>query len=944
MDYDLTGLGPREFEHLVQALCIGLWGPGLTVFGDGPDGGREATMRGPIDWSLASGGERWEGYTVVQAKFRLRPRDPADNLEWLLHQIGIELPRWTDKRYKRAKGELPDNLLIVTNVTLSAAQGGGHDTAHAELARTAQKRGLRLAQSRIWHYEQLRALLDTQPDVRRAYGGFITTGDILGRLAEILGRTDGSWISDALMAHATKELLAKQWVRLGQAGDPEDERVALGSVVIDLPASLSGPVDENDDGKSSRTVNAARFILGRGERAHAHGLQPGQPPHLLCVGNAGQGKSTLAQLVCQVYRLALLQDSDSIGEPAKRVLRALREALDRIDLPLPRQRRWPISVDLSDYGDRLAGGEEVSLLRYISERASARSPHRIQPADLIAWMSSWPWLLVLDGMDEIVTPIVREDVTRAVDDFLVDIAQRNADVLIVVTTRPQGYAGEFGAEEYQRLDLTPLRSAKAFECASQLAAVRHPDDEELREQVLQRFTLAAADPDTSRLLRTPLQVAIMELLLERAQRAPHGRFQLFDAYFNTIYSREQNKAGWLGELLEDRRSDIVAVHERIALLLQQQAQERTDREAAVPLSVLAEVARERFQDEGHGVDEAAQLSERLVKAATLRLVLLVPLLDQEVGFEVRSLREFLAARALTTGPGSRILDRMAAIAPSAHWRNTWLFAAGRVFMDREHLRASLITLLRTIDNDTLLSMLAAPGAELATDLVHDGLAARSPQYQRMLAEHAIERVSSLPDSDWRSLASTLFEAAEADQIVRARLDKEIDRALCAGGGPAATATRLLEVFAMNTGGLAARARLRTGVTRSTPDLGDAGLLSTPSEGLVDRGVARYLQPQAEALGPEQAQLLRPLIDGLKIRLGRVRAEDVPEGEIRAHYVVSRGVAEMDVLDAVLSQLTGAEAFARLVDSIPPEDYQVASALKDAARYWYARRAVVGDLN
>jgi len=62
MDYDLTGLGPREFEHLVQALCVPVLGPGVSSFGDGQDGGREATFRGPVEWSKAPGGERWEGY------------------------------------------------------------------------------------------------------------------------------------------------------------------------------------------------------------------------------------------------------------------------------------------------------------------------------------------------------------------------------------------------------------------------------------------------------------------------------------------------------------------------------------------------------------------------------------------------------------------------------------------------------------------------------------------------------------------------------------------------------------------------------------------------------------------------------------------------------------------------------------------------------------------
>jgi len=44
VDYDPTRLGEREFEHLSQALALAVLGAGVSVFGDGPDGGREASF------------------------------------------------------------------------------------------------------------------------------------------------------------------------------------------------------------------------------------------------------------------------------------------------------------------------------------------------------------------------------------------------------------------------------------------------------------------------------------------------------------------------------------------------------------------------------------------------------------------------------------------------------------------------------------------------------------------------------------------------------------------------------------------------------------------------------------------------------------------------------------------------------------------------------------
>jgi hypothetical protein len=50
-DYNLTGLSTRSFEQLIQALSVKLFGPGVVIFGDGPDGGREATFEGPMNYA-----------------------------------------------------------------------------------------------------------------------------------------------------------------------------------------------------------------------------------------------------------------------------------------------------------------------------------------------------------------------------------------------------------------------------------------------------------------------------------------------------------------------------------------------------------------------------------------------------------------------------------------------------------------------------------------------------------------------------------------------------------------------------------------------------------------------------------------------------------------------------------------------------------------------------
>jgi hypothetical protein len=45
-DFNINGLDPRSFEHFVQAIAKKEIANGVTPFGDGLDGGREATFSG----------------------------------------------------------------------------------------------------------------------------------------------------------------------------------------------------------------------------------------------------------------------------------------------------------------------------------------------------------------------------------------------------------------------------------------------------------------------------------------------------------------------------------------------------------------------------------------------------------------------------------------------------------------------------------------------------------------------------------------------------------------------------------------------------------------------------------------------------------------------------------------------------------------------------------
>ena len=552
---------------------------------------------------------------------------------------------------------------------------------------------------------------------------------------------------------------------------------------------------------------AAAHILSIGNRAHRPSYVTAEdPPHLVIVGGPGQGKTTIGQLISQVYRAALLYPSPQLPQEVLDLLKAMRNSLGRVDMGQPVNRRWPVRIELAAYADKDAK-RDISLLRYIADHVSSRSSDDIKAVALREWLKCWPWLLVLDGLDEVPSQKGRDSLMRRISDFFIEAAQTDCDLLVVATTRPQGYTGEFSADRYEHITLSPLEPSFAAGYALRLAEVQHASDPDLLKKVVNRTNLASQEASTARLMRTPLQVTIMSLLLENRERAPQARYALFEEYYKAIYKREATKPGAIGTLLEILGPHVDALHNRVGLLLQVKAEHEGESDAALPQQELRELAVLHLAAEGYTDQEADRLAEQVLKAVTQRLVLIVPKALDEVGFEVRSIQEFMAARDLISGRDEAILSRLKLLVPSAHWRNTWLFAAGGIYSDRRrrYQRRVLISLVEDTDSYSVVNVVVAPGADLALDLLDDDLTVGMPELQRALVRHALTLLRCPPDDDLRRRAGALYRCT-SDEVVRAAVDQAIGDAISGSLAQQSAAYQLLQEWQGEAGSLGLRAR------------------------------------------------------------------------------------------------------------------------------------------
>jgi hypothetical protein len=801
-DYDLSRLSSRSFEQLVQAIAVKIFGPGIIIFGDGPDGGREATFDGPQHFPHK--GAAWNGYGIFQAKFLQKPSGPTRDTVWFLDQLQKELKKFTDR--KRGLRQ-PEYYIIATNVSLSSVHKRGGKDKTAKIFRDFKKNNARFKDYRIWDADQIRTFLDGQADIRRAYAAWITTGDVLSEVISAYASKPD--FETAIANFLQKELLADQFVNLEQAGHAADERTPLARVFIDLPVTKDPNVELHEGHFSTKTLaensvvdrqthrkvtssflneilhaasqklNKTTFAIsaGRREPDREHGNP--EPGRFVLLGGPGQGKTTAGQFLCQLFRSSILrQRAKSTRTPeVQQVLQTIEKQCKQESIDYPCVQRFPIRIVLNHFAAELASltsESATSLLRYILKRIKVRTDIDISVQDFKKWLSTYPWVLVLDGLDEVPASSNRDAVMSAIRDFWIDANDCDADILVLATTRPQGYSQEFSPQLYQHRWLIPLTPSQALHYASRLVEARYGGDQDRKDRIMERLQRATSEDATTRLMQSPLQVTIMTTLVDQVGHPPQERWRLFQQYYEVIYRREMERGIPASTILRDYRPDIDAIHRRVGLLIQVESELSGRTNARLSLQSLSEIVESRLQEEEHATEELRALKKSILDAAMNRLVFLVGLEANEAGFEIRSLQEFMAAEALMDGSDDLVQRRLRAIAPAINWRNVMLFAAGKCFVERQHLRDTVHTICAEL-NDDLHDKLAQEtllGSQLALDLLDDGSARRQPRYSQILARQAL-RLLDLPPSEWHSRLVNVYEGS-LDRIFIAEIAERLN--------------------------------------------------------------------------------------------------------------------------------------------------------------------------
>lgn len=758
-DFKLDGLSPRVFEHIVQELAIGAISATVTPFGDGPDGGREGTFEGKTCYGTDE--VRWNGYGIIQAKYKTRPESVALGGTWAIKELRKELTQFTRAKKRR---NAPDYYIFATNVVLAPNEGGTKDKIIAILKEFTEKYGVK--DFDIWDYDKLRTLISRDEKVRRSYLAWISPSDVLADLCDFFDSHKKDYYK-IMLRYIQNELLADQYAKLEQAGDSKDEAIPLSQVFIDLPTSSRRVSMEAPDPQGSN--EGPRFVQ---QIIHSAGIElksqiqlDSQPdlfndvnnsPRLrrgryVLIGGPGQGKTTVSQYICQIFRCEILQSVPQhlLSEEARL---ALRNFLEKDNTTYkPAARRLPFRIVLSEFAKTLAQGTVQSLMGYLAHKLNAKSDIAITAADVEKIISQYPAIVILDGLDEVPSSTNREDLLSAVSGFSIDISTSNLDVLVVATSRPQGYNDEFASSHYQHQYLVPLSSNDAMDYGSRLARIRFGANADRYDKVVSRLQRALSKPATVRLMRTPLQVTILTLLVDRMGDPPDERWNLFKDYYQLIYDRETERDIPSVAVLKTNNIEIDVIHRRVGIALQVESEKSGSTDARLTVDQFAQLVEDYLREEGHQEPSLSKLKKQIIEAAANRLVFLVGLESGLVGFEIRSLQEFMAAEGITDAEDQHIYDRLRAIAPAPHWRNVYLFAAGKCFAERRYIRPTIEGICHELNDDpedeSLRSLMV--GSDLALDLLEDGPARKAPLTRGGMTRLALKLLDTISSASTR---------------------------------------------------------------------------------------------------------------------------------------------------------------------------------------------------
>lgn len=682
LQYFFDSLDPITFQRLINTLLTARFGEAVRLMPlRGADGGRDAETLPPTT-----------AYEVVLhetpfllADLRLKPGR---------YVFQVKHHRTTDNPISAARSavvadfqkELVSNAIdsnppvnyffLITNVPASKESISKVDEKRRELLKDRRD----LYADVLWQ-EHVISWLDQFPKVWPAFPEIFP-----GSVVPVLGQ---------IAASSTQPITRS--VRLAiEAQSKRDGVVRFRQINLEQRLSkLFVDLDVYAPGLSSASINSivTSTLMRRGSESARNywsqdtGLSTigvltsetvGGAQRIILEGGPGQGKSTVSQMLSQLYRSKLLGNEQEY--------KAVWDTLPKA--------RFPFRIELRVFAEWLGTKPDGSVEAFLAQMFSRDSGGgNVDVETIHTIIENQPVLLIFDGLDEVGSDDLRDVVILRVSDaisrFETDL---KSDLRVVLTTRPPAIAGradKLGG--FVRAVIQPLSDTKVEDFVKHWTAVQCDDSYE-SERVSNSFEKRRSEKHVSALIKNPMQLSVLlHFIRLKGEAFPDRRAELYREYFRTVIDRDVEKS----PQLRQHRDDIETLHEVIGFEIHSRA-ESDAAAASLSRKELLEVVQKWLAAEGR----KTELADHLFKLGEERLGLIMVLKGEgegaRYGFDVQPIREYFAAAFINDKYEHDAHDLFQLMVPRSFWHEVALFLAG---LRRANEKADLLSRAKTLDED-----------------------------------------------------------------------------------------------------------------------------------------------------------------------------------------------------------------------------------------------------
>lgn len=485
MDYPLENLGPERFQLLCQSLITREYPRVQCLPVAQPDGGRDALSYLESD-----------KFIVFQVKYARKPLAETDAHKWLASILEEELPKIRELITRGAS-----QYILVTNIPGTAHLDGG---SIDRMDRETHKLGL---PSQCWWRDDLNRKLDNAWSLKWVYPELMTGPDFLRWIVESGLSEHRERRASSIRAFLRTQYDMDEEVRFKQV----ELQNKLLDLFIDVPTTFREPLassrplqifysrpwgplagepesESQTDGAAQEWATESPHWAPEDENVFEAStlllseVLQNSVPRIVMEGAPGQGKSTIAQYVCQVHRMRLLQEEDIlelVPPKHKEVPVRLPIKVDLRDLATWIAKKDPFNIDAQNESPKNWHKSLEGFLAALISHQSGGTQFSID--DFLAVSRISAILLVLDGLDEVADVQRRQETVEEIVRGVQRLEENAASLQVIVTSRPAAFANSPGMPhtKYTYLQLLSLTRPLIMQYAEKWLRARRLELSEL---------------------------------------------------------------------------------------------------------------------------------------------------------------------------------------------------------------------------------------------------------------------------------------------------------------------------------------------------------------------------------------------------------------------------------------------------------------------------------